>query len=306
MAGSQYGGPIDCTIDIDSSSLKGKTAVVTGGANGIGAAYTLALLSAGAYVVIGDLDVTGGKAFEAQHAEYLHFVECNVLRWEDQVRLFKEGAKFSPSGKIHYVVSNAGIVRTDDQVFSYEDDPVKPELSTIDVNVNGSLYTAKLAMHYFVKQNGTTPSSLQEDTCLILISSGAGIHDCLRIPQYCTAKWAIRGLMHGLRRTAPLYGSRVNVISPWTIKTHILSDEVFEYAKSRGIDFATLEDAGQCLLRIVSDRTVNGRSLFIAARKWAPRGYIDLDLENTEENELRKEIQFDQMRFGTVEEGLFM
>ena len=308
MAGSQYGGAIDCTIDLDTSSLKGKTAIVTGGAKGIGSAYSLALLAAGAYVVIGDVDATTGKAFASQDPEHLLFVECNLLKFEDQVRLFREAATFSPRGKVDYVVANAGIYREVDQVFLYEEDePVKPELSTIDVNLNSVLYTAKIAMHYFIKQNGTTPSTLQEDTCLVLISSGAGIHDCLRMPQYCATKWAVRGLMHGLRRTAPLYGSRVNVISPWSIKTTILSDQLFDLLRTRGIEFATLEDAGQCLLRILSDRTVNGRSLFIAARKWAPKtGYLDLDLEDTEENELRKEIQFDQIRFATLEEGLFV
>lgn len=68
---------------------------------------------------------------------------------------------------------------------------------------------------------------------------------------------------------------------------------------------ATAEDAGQCLLGVLSDPAVNGHSLFVAARKWASKGYVDLDLENTEENELRKEIQIDQMRGSPVEMGLF-
>lgn len=306
MSGSPYGGAIDTNIDIDTSSLKDKTVVVTGGAKGIGAAYSLALLSGGAYVVTGDLDVTNGMAFEAQHPERLRFVECDVTKWKSQAHLFEEAANFSPTGKIHHVVANAGICRVDDQVYSYEETPTEPELSTLDVCVKGTLYTAKLAMHYFIKQNGTTPSPSQEDTSLVVIGSGAAIHDCLRIPQYCTAKFAIRGLMHGLRRTAPLYGSRVNMINPWAIKTSILSADIYELISARGIEYASLEDAGQCLLRLVSDRTVNGRALFIAPRKWAPRGYIDLDVDDTEENDLRREIQHDQMLFGAVDEGLFL
>lgn len=85
----------------------------------------------------------------------------------------------------------------------------------MDVNVTGTLYTTKLATHYFVKQNGHASSKAQEDTCLILIGSGAAFLDCLRIPQYSASKWAMRGIMHALRRTAYHYGSRVNVISPW-------------------------------------------------------------------------------------------
>lgn len=85
----------------------------------------------------------------------------------------------------------------------------------MEVNVTGTLYTTKLATHYFIKQNGQIPSDKQDDTCLILIGSGAAFLDCLRIPQYSASKWAMRGIMHALRRTAYHYGSRVNVISPW-------------------------------------------------------------------------------------------
>lgn len=304
MAGFQDHGPVDCSIDIDGKNIRGKTAIVTGGANGIGEAYTRALVAVGAYVTVGDLDMVGGEKLVSEFPGRVYFVKCNVTIWNDQFRLFREAASFSPTNQVHFVVANAGIIRQDD-VFAYSEEPSEPELSTIDVNIKGTLYTTKLAMHYFIKQNDTVPSPSQQDTCLVLIGSGAGIHDCLRIPQYSASKWAARGIMHSLRRTAHLYGSRVNVIHPWYVKTNILSEQDFENVRAKGVDFATTEDAGQCLLRILDDPTMNGRSLFIAARKWASRGYIDLDLEDTEENELRREIQVDQMRGSPVEDGLF-
>ena len=122
---------------------------------------------------------------------------------------------FSPTGKIQYVVPNAGIAIADD-VFSFEPEaPKKPALAPISVNLIGALYTIKLALHYFMKQNGTTASPEQEDTCLVLMGSGAAFLDCPRGPQYAATKWGMRGIMHSLRRTAFYYGSRVNVISPW-------------------------------------------------------------------------------------------
>lgn len=300
----KHTGAIDCTIEVNTESLQGKTAIITGGASGIGEAYARALVAAGATVAVGDLDTIAGENLQKEFPSQVLYVKCDVTSWEDQLRLFQDTVAFSPTQRIHYVVANAGIIKRD-EVFSYSEEPMKPELSTIDVNIKGTLYTSKLAMHYFIKQNGTSISPDQEDTCLILIGSGAGIHDCLRIPQYSASKWAARGIMHALRRTAHYYGSRVNVINPWYVKTAILSAEVFEDIKSKGVEFATTEDAGQCLLRLLSDKTVNGHSLFVAARKWAPKGYMDLDLENTEENELRKEVQIDQMRGAPVKIGLF-
>lgn len=93
--------------------------------------------------------------------------------------------------------------------------PKKPDLKTLDVNLHGAMYTMKLAFHYFVKQNGAEPSEQQEDTCLILIGSGAAYLDCPRAPQYQASKFGLRGAMRSLRRTTHFYGSRVNMISPW-------------------------------------------------------------------------------------------
>ncbi|KAM0281426.1 hypothetical protein ACHAQH_003549 [Verticillium albo-atrum] len=71
------------------------------------------------------------------------------------------------------------------------------------------------------------------------------------------------------------------------------------------IQFATVEDVGQCLLRILSDTKCNGRSLFVAARKWALRGYMDLNLDGYEGNDTMEEIQAGQIKPNPVELGLF-
>jgi NAD(P)-dependent dehydrogenase (short-subunit alcohol dehydrogenase family) len=143
------------------------------------------------------------------------FVKCDTTFWEDQVCLFDEAKSFSDNGSIHYVVANAGITKQDD-VFAYNAaGPEKPDLKIIDVDINGVLFTAKLAAHCFISQNGEVETAQQEDTCLVLISSGAGYLDCPRAPQYQTAKYGMRGIMHSLRRTMHHYGSRINIIAPW-------------------------------------------------------------------------------------------
>ncbi|KAM0413235.1 hypothetical protein ACHAPD_008330 [Fusarium lateritium] len=293
----QISGPVNCDIDFNRDQLAGKTVIITGGASGIGEAYARALHKAGAVIVIGDKNSTSGEKLASDLAGS-KFVQCDATEWEDQIRLFKEAAQFSSSGKISYVVANAGMTKTD-QTFTFDGlgkEPQKPDLQIIDVNLKGTLYTAKLAMHYFVSQNGTEPQKDQEDTCLILISSGAGFVDVPRGPEYSSTKWAVRGIMHALRRTAFYYSSRVNVIAPW---------EQFDEVERSGVELATSEDAGDCALRILSDTSINGRTLFVCARKWAPSGYIDLDIEDYPDSSLLQEIQEDQMRNAPVELGLF-
>ncbi|WZH47027.1 hypothetical protein QYS62_008161 [Fusarium acuminatum] len=299
--------PINCNVDFDPVRLVDKTAIVTGGASGIGEAYVRALYKSGAKVVVGDKDPRAGERL-ASALPGTKFVQVDATLWEDQVRLFKEAVKFSSSGKIHYVIANAGITKND-QIFTFDGEdkePQKPDLQIIDVNLKGTLYTAKLAMHYFVSQNGTQAQDGQEDTCLILVSSGAGFLDVPRSPEYSSTKWAVRGIMHALRRTAFYYGSRVNVIAPWYIRTSILSKEQFDQVEKSGVEFATADDAGECALRILDDSSINGRTLFVCARKWAARGYVDLDIEDYPHSPLIQEMQEDQIKNAPVELGLYV
>ncbi|KAM0245272.1 hypothetical protein ACHAP5_005501 [Fusarium lateritium] len=299
--------PTNCNVDFDPVRLADKTVIVTGeGASGIGEAYVRALHKVGAKVVIGDKDDRAGERL-ASELPGTKFVQVDTTLWEDQVHLFKEAVQFSASGKIHYVIANAGITKKD-QTFEFDGkdmEPQKPDLQIIDVNLKGTLYTAKLAMHYFVSQNGTQVQGGHEDTCLVMVSSGAGFLDAPRTPEYSSTKWAVRGIMHALRRTSFYYGSRVNVIAPWYIRTGILSKEKFDEVEKSGVEFATAEDAGECALRILSDSSVNGRTMFVCARKWAPRGYVDLDIEDYPHSPLIQEMQEDQMKNAPVELGLY-
>ncbi|KAF4155438.1 hypothetical protein CNMCM8927_002049 [Aspergillus lentulus] len=307
MAPYIHTGPVDCERDFDPSSVKGKTAIVTGGASGLGEAYVRALVAAGVYVCFGDIDLEKGQRLAAE-LPMTKFVSCDAGSWDDQVRLFEQAVSLSPNGRIAYVVANAGIHRPD-EVFEQphpDQEPAEPDLTIVDINIKGPLYTAKLAAHYFIRQNGSTPTPDQEDTCLILIGSGAAFLDCPRGPQYSASKWAMRGIMHSLRRTTYYYGSRVNVISPWYVRTNILPEKTFEHVSNIGVQFATTEDAGQCLLRILSDPSVNGHSFFVTARKWASRGYVDLDLDDYPGNALLGEIQEEQMLSAPVSAGLFI
>ncbi|RDK39598.1 short chain dehydrogenase/ reductase [Aspergillus phoenicis ATCC 13157] len=275
-------GPVDCSQDADCSALTGKTAIVTGGANGLGEAYVRALVAAGVRVCIGDIDTEKGQKLESE-LPGTKFIPCSTGTWTDQVRLFEEAVTLSPTNRIHYVIANAGIHRVD-EIFQ----PGPESLPEPDLSING-----------------TTPTPEQEDTCLILIGSGAGFLDVPRSPQYCASKWAMRGIMHSLRRTTYYYGSRVNVISPWYVHTGILSEEAFAHVKRAGVEFATAEDAGRCLLRILADGKVNGHSFFVTARKWAEKGFMDLDLEDYGDDALLGEVQEMQMCSAPVEAGLF-
>lgn len=68
-------------------------------------------------------------------------------------------------------------------------------------------------------QHGTSMEQKEEpeDTCLVLIGSGAAFLDVPKSVQYSATKWGMRGVMHSLRRATGEFGGRVDVISPWYV-----------------------------------------------------------------------------------------
>lgn len=93
----------------DLFNLKGKTAIVTGGANGIGKATVMMLAQHGANIAIGDFNLEDAKA-TAKEVEALGVraiaVSCNVLKDEDLVNLVDTTVQ--ELGGIHILINNAG------------------------------------------------------------------------------------------------------------------------------------------------------------------------------------------------------
>lgn len=109
-----YVGPVDHTIEPDTTKVKGKSVVITGGANGIGEATVRAFVTAGAFVTFGDLHSRGTEIEQELNANGVKtaFVNCDIRNWEDQIRLFEAARLKSPNKSVDIVIANAGISRS--------------------------------------------------------------------------------------------------------------------------------------------------------------------------------------------------
>jgi len=110
-----YTGPIDHTTLIDRSQVKGKSVIITGGANGIGETCVRAFVAAGAFVTFGDLNDRGHeieKELNAAHGTCCKFVTCNINDWEQQKSMFETAKQLSPAKSVDIVIANAGISRS--------------------------------------------------------------------------------------------------------------------------------------------------------------------------------------------------
>ncbi|KAL2674293.1 hypothetical protein Neosp_012744 [[Neocosmospora] mangrovei] len=257
-------GVVKVPAQVNLESLRGKSVVITGGGSGLGKAYADAFCRAGAFVTIADYDEVKGKAAAAELSPNAQFVRCDVRNWDDQVAVFEAAASSSPSKSVDIVIANAGIVGADD-LFTLQDPaspPVKPALRIIEINLLGTAYTAKLALHYFRRQ----PEELSRDRCLIIKGSIAAYADQPGSPQYNMSKWGARGLFRNLRRTA------------WR-----------EGIRSKSVNFATVSDCVQAMLYIASNRDVNGRAFGIVPRQEAPEGYVDLGHDDYQDGDFLKD-----------------
>ena len=129
-------------------------------------------------------------AFQANsNVSNAQFVKCNITSWDDQVAMFEAAIENSPHKSCDIVIANAGISRAsgddlwplDGNIYwclqwpsnthwLYTDPdlpPVKPELNIVNVNLIGTMYTWKLAVHYFRKQ----PDTQDRDRCFIITGS---------------------------------------------------------------------------------------------------------------------------------------
>lgn len=90
-------------------------------------------------------------------------------------------------------------------------EPTAPNLKTLEVNVNGVLYTFKLARFHFL-QHDLKPG---RDRCFIVLSSAAGYFDVPGRLVYMASKFAARATMRCIRRSTATDGIRACALAPW-------------------------------------------------------------------------------------------
>ncbi|CAI7667355.1 unnamed protein product [Penicillium pancosmium] len=203
--------------------------------------------------------------------------------------MFEAAIKNSPYKSCDIVIANAGISRASgDDLWPLDDPnspPVKPELNIVNVNLIGTMYTWKLAVHYFRKQ----PDTEDRDRCFVITGSMANW-------QYTSSKYGLRGLMRTARRNSHEQGIRINYVAPCYIKSAIRSAAYEAQLISKGVEFASQEDVATCMMKLATDRTINGHSLMITPKSVAKEGYKDVGMDDhIEEGYFKRtqEIQLD-------------
>jgi 3-oxoacyl-[acyl-carrier protein] reductase len=206
------------------ASLEGKTALVTGGSRGIGAAVVQELARAGATVVVGYR--SGAEEAEAIASEIGgRAVQADVSNVDDAKRLVEE------AGDLDVLVNNAGITR-DGVLARMTDDDWR---SVLETNLSSVFYTCRAVSRGMMKRRGGS---------IVNLSSIVGLHGNWGQSNYAASKGGIVAFTKSLAQELGSRGVRANVVAPGYIKTQ-LTDAIPEEAQQQMLGLTPLGRFGE-------------------------------------------------------------
>lgn len=182
--------------------LQGKVAIITGGANGIGAAAVERFLQEGALVAVADFDESAGTQLAAEKGIFFQQVNTAERASIDEFVT----AVLEKYGKIDILVNNAGITRDATLVKMTEEqfDAV------LDVNLKGVFhFTQAVVPHMLERQYGK----------IINTSSVSGVYGNFGQTNYAATKAAVVGMTKTWAKELSRKGINVNAVAPGFTKT---------------------------------------------------------------------------------------
>ena len=181
-----------------------KVAIITGGAQGMGAADARLLVAEGAKVVIGDILDEKGEALAAElgaAARYVHLDVSDEEQWQAAV-----DTAVKEFGKVNVLVNNAGIV----QVGPLKSLDVEKWNRVLAVNLTGAMLGIKAVLGPMKEAGGGS---------IINVSSIEGMRGASWVHSYVASKWGLRGLTKSAALELASDHIRVNSLPPGFIRT---------------------------------------------------------------------------------------
>ncbi len=198
-------------------NFQGKTALVTGGASGIGEACVLAFARGHANVVVVDLNEDlGAKVVAAakQAGGDARFVRADVgdpVSVEQMVQ-----RTVDQYGRLDVAVNNAGIGGEQNPTGDYS---VEGWQKVININLNGVFYCMRYEIPAMLRQGGGA---------IVNMASILGAVGFANSPAYVAAKHGIVGLTKSAALEYSKQGLRINSVGPGFIKTPLLAGSLDE------------------------------------------------------------------------------
>ena len=218
-------------------NFRNKTALITGGAKGIGRAAALKMASLGARVAVTDIDEKALVEIESELGEGHLTLRCDVadeFSVRDTVKRVEEAF-----GRIDILINNAGIFKEGIAPFVEQ----TPEIwkRKIDINILGVLYmTSAVLPGMYSRGYGK----------IVNVGSVAATYGIINMVDYSMTKGAVVSFTAGLAREAIQHGVYVNCVSPGNIaSTDVNNQPALAYIGRSG----SPEECANVILFLASD-----------------------------------------------------
>ncbi len=215
------------------SRFKGKVAVVTGSAMGIGRVIATTLGRDGANVVVSDVqseDVARPVLEEIRQAgSEAIFIPCNVTSAQEVEELFRKAV--DQFGRVDILVNNAGITRDTLAIRMSDEDW---DL-VLNVNLKGAFLCSRAAAKIMMRQRYGR---------IVNISSVVGLMGNAGQANYSASKAGLIGLTKSLAKELAPRGITVNAVAPGFIQTQ-MTEKLPENVKQEYLRFIPMNDFGK-------------------------------------------------------------
>lgn len=246
-------------------SLKGKVAIVTGAASGIGRAIAVRLAEMSAAIVVLDKNAEGGKetvSLVVQSGGEASFVSCDVssqVECQDAVQ-----QAIARHGRIDILCNNAGItVRKD--VLALEEEEWD---AVLDVTLKSVYLLSRTVIPHMIRQGGG-----------VIINTGSGwsLKGGPKAVAYCAAKAGVLNLTRAMAIDHGKDNIRVNCVCPGDVDTPMLAAECRQLGENP--EQFMKEAASRPLSRVGTPEDVANAVLFLASdmAKWITGAAVVVD-----------------------------
>ena len=249
--------------------LNGTTAIVTGGARGIGRGIAYELAKEGVRVAIADLPATSADRDET--IAEIKRLGSDAIAIDVDVRDFAQCQAMAQKtidawGQVDILVNNAGVIKVG-PVFMFAEDDWD---FVLDVNLKGTFLCSKaVAPHMMQRRKGR----------IVNLSSMAGKSGRGGVSAYCSSKFAVIGFTQALAEEMGQFDVTVNAICPGEVDTYmwrevllpaialgtgVTKEEAWDQAAVKNVPLKrpqTVQDMGQAVVFLCKADNITGESI---------------------------------------------